>query len=90
MSIKNSLIHKNSIEILKNLKYNVNIELCSIKGLIDIDGDISLHNCVLYDGFNYTGSSRSSFVRELRNKIFHWDTDLKEGQELGSEEIVKL
>jgi len=43
----NSIIHKDSIEIVKNLRYKVKIVNCSIKGLVDIDGDLALSNCIL-------------------------------------------
>jgi len=68
----------------------VTVEHCSIKGLIDIDGDLKLSNCILYDGFQFNGSSKKSFVREIHEKIIYWDTTLNEESVITDDYIIKL
>lgn len=52
--IKNSLIHKDSIDIIKNLDKGstLYLENVSIKGLKSIKGNLKMTNVVVYDGFS--------------------------------------
>jgi len=47
--IKNSIIHKDSIDLIKNLdkKSTLFLENVSIKGLKSISGNLKLTNCVV-------------------------------------------
>jgi len=47
--IKNSMIHKDSIDLIKNLdkKSTLYLENVSLKGLKSINGNLKLNNCVV-------------------------------------------
>lgn len=47
--IKNSIIHKDSIDLIKNLdkKSTLYLENVSLKGLKSINGNLKLNNCVV-------------------------------------------
>lgn len=84
--IKNSLIHKDSIDIIKNLDKGstLYLENVSIKGLKSIKGNLKMTNVVVYDGFSYeeVGTYVNVNTSEVKSKnitdkIFFWNSALK-------------